>query len=274
MRYFRYIRLVMVFFFLVISLSLQEGDKKHLAGSERNLNFPFNFAYDEMNAELEEYSNLDLTKFQKYQTFDEYRMKPIGKQKEEPFIYYYKRNDSIIVIPSNDKEDISVYIRHGKHWFNHKHLELWRVNHPVCKCYKGKFARSYYRICGNDSIIECKCDYLDVDQCLKTLYIKTLNKCEMIILENDIKNVDKVYEDMLALVKDISTSKVSSNFCLLNGNKRDCYSFKLILKKKYFIRKGVNRNVKLVYKRNSLDKWILQPGLENFDTLLSVPNDN
>lgn len=160
----------------------------------------YDYAYLDMERMAKRDTQLDLSTFKKYQTFDEYKMKPKGKAERCPYVFVRQLKDTIIVIATDKKQRVVTYIRRGKLWYTHEHLDLDDIDREHCKDSRENYPRSYYRICGNDTIIEYCCSYLNrKNGKVKELYIKTRKRCILIAFKNDKKlaNVDNIFADML-----------------------------------------------------------------------------
>lgn len=156
-----------------------------------------------------------------------------------------------------------------------QHIDFWRINYPVCKCRNFKLAHSYFRICGNDSIIECKSSYLDTVDAYHTIYIKTRTECNSIDLITEFKNPHTIYKDLKNWVryKFMSQKKTTGDY-YSNGEKNSCTYLKLKRNKKYYNYVNEIQDIKLTYHRNSLDLFGIQPGLELYDRKLSSPDED
>ena len=154
---------------------------------------------DSTNENRQSLKKYALKTFRRYQTFDEFKMKGVGKPIYSPFVYVKTTKDTMIVIPSNDTTHVKVYHRQGNRWRNHIELELWKKRQPFTKSSLEEPARTYDRICGNDTILEYQCNYLGNTK-YKQFYIKTPKRCVNIKLIGEIDFVSgnhTVYNEML-----------------------------------------------------------------------------
>ena len=253
--------------------------QKQKEKTEMAIKQEISFSIDSFYVENEKDSLLNLTidlkKFQTYQTFDEFSMKPIGTKKKSPFIYYQRIKDTIFVIASNNKKCVFVYTKHGNKWYNHRHIDFWRISNPVCKCRNFKLAHSYFRICGNDSVIECKSSYLNTVDAYHTIYIKTRKECNSIDLITEFKKPHTIYKDLQNWVRyKFKAFKNSTSDYYINGEKLNYTYLKLQHYKKYYKYIDETQGVKLTYHRNSLGLFGIQPGLENYDRHLSSSDED
>lgn len=82
------------------------------------------------------------------------------------------------------------------------YLELWKKGQPITKSSLEEPARTYDRICGNDTILEYQCNYLGNVK-YKQFYIKTPKMCVNIKLIKELDFVNGgniIYNEMLKFV--------------------------------------------------------------------------
>ncbi|MCL2131017.1 MAG: hypothetical protein FWH36_00960 [Lentimicrobiaceae bacterium] len=61
----------------------------------------------------------DNKEYVKYQTFDEYKLKGVGRFNiKEPYVLVKKELDTIFVIKSNDRSNVLKYINKGEFWYH------------------------------------------------------------------------------------------------------------------------------------------------------------
>lgn len=228
----------------------------------------FDAVYNEYISDSLKRKELNLKDFKVYQTFDEYQMRPKGKPHKKPFVYYRKIADTIFVITSDNQAKVHIYIKKGSEWHSREHSNLWRVDQEVDKNYNGKWAMAYYRICGNDSIIECGYNFWKDLPPIKSLYIKTKAFCWVIGLKEDIHMTDAryIFRDLRQLANQVSYKKTATEtYIWLNGKKCWYAEFKLIKNKNSYAYKRKGKKDSLVFTKNSLVFGNIQPGIENYD---------
>ena len=224
---------------------------------------------DSTNENRQSLKKYALKTFRRYQTFDEFKMKGVGKHKYSPFVYVKTTKDTIIVIPSNDTTHVKVYYRHGNRWCNHMELELWKKRQPFTKSSLEEPARTYDRICGNDTILEYQCNYLGNTK-YKQFYIKTPKRCVNIKLIGEIDFVSgnhTVYNEMLmfAHMFNHERKKLLAQHGRSRYDKREVYSYSLQDKAHAFVYQCRERNETLYFSKTSLGIFGIQPGIEKYD---------
>lgn len=224
---------------------------------------------DSTNENRQSLKKYALKTFRRYQTFDEFKMKGVGKPIYSPFVYVKTTKDTMIVIPSNDTTHVKVYYRQGNRWRNYIELELWKKRQPFTKSSLEEPARTYDRICGNDTILEYQCNYLGNTK-YKQFYIKTPKRCVNIKLIGEIDFVSgnhTVYNEMLmfAHMFNHERKKLLAQHGRSKYDKREVYSYSLQEKAHAFVYQCRERNETLYFSKTSLGIFGIQPGIEKYD---------
>ena len=240
--------------------------QKDLQEKQPITNYSKTFHYSNLHYSQTKYN---LNKFLSYQTFNEFKMRGVGKPKMTPFVYVKKTRDTIIVIPSNDMSNVKVYYRQGNRWYNHINLELWKKGQPITKSSLEEPARTYDRICGNDTILEYQCNYLG-DVKYKQFYIKTPKMCVNIKLIKELDFVNggnTVYNEMLKFVHMFNHER--EKLLMQHGqskyDKRKIYCYSLQEKAHTFVYQCIEMNETLYFSKTSLGLFGIQPGIEKYD---------
>ena len=229
------------------------------------------FDFDSIFIQLENYkSNVNLKEFKRFQSFDEFNMKGVGEPKYEPFVYVKNSNDTIFVVNSNDTSNVLLYSNRGDYWYN---TTFYYGNTQITKSGNELLKRIFYRICGSDTLIEYRCCKWE-KFLIKDLYLKTKSNCFWIRLigKTDLCNHATIYDDMLKLVErynkeqDAFFSEIGEN----KYDKRRLNTYQLRDTKDAYIYQGVDNKEELFFQKSSLAFWGIQPGLDNFDVVLST----
>lgn len=214
-----------------------------------------------------EKANVNLSEFRRYQTFDEFKMRGVGKPIQEPFVYVKSEKDKITVVTSDDTTYVMTYhhIKDGL-WYMHMDFDLWKKNQYRVKDSKENSARSYDRICGNDSIVELEWDYEGISTSV-TILLKSPTGCvrshclhpsHYEEIEDSFKRLQRLIE---LFVKDDDSLKNILN--------------KKLGREEYFLQETddeywyIGKKYKLCFKKNSLGFFGIQPGFDKFDRNLS-----
>ena len=150
-------------------------------------------------------ADLNINMFKRCQYFDEFDMRAKGRPVSNPFVYVYYDTDKVYVAVSSDTEEVKEYRRVGNRWYSYEEYELWKKDVPMAKSGNENPARAYYRIVGNDSILELRYCYWG-DVTLKDFYIKTSDKCIWVTAWPERAGVtegkyrDACFDDLLKLV--------------------------------------------------------------------------
>ena len=76
----------------------------------------------------------------KYQTFDEHKLKGVGRFNiKEPYVLVKKRLDTIFVIKSNDRNNILKYINKGKFWYH----QVPQEPQDECACMRNFISKKF-----------------------------------------------------------------------------------------------------------------------------------
>ncbi len=253
--------------------TLRKHESKSTSSSkvEVNTDIVYDSAYLDMKRTAKRDSQLDLSTFKKYQTFDEYNMKPVGKPKRYPYVFVCQLKDTIIVVAANKKQRVVTYVRHGKLWYSHEHLDLDDIDRERYKCRDSyeKYPRSYYRINGNDSIIEYCYTYFNRENGkVKELYVKTRKQCFLITFKDDknLANINNIFTDMLCFANQLKNNKYRAE----ENKEYFCSEYEVTENGKYYVLTRMDNDVRLYFEKNALGTWNLQPGFDNYNRKISV----
>lgn len=211
----------------------------------------------------------DLSKYDKFQTFDEFSISGKGEAKQKPFVYVWKGQNKIIVMPSDNLTDSMVYIKHGDVWENDLALDIAKVNKPIAK--DGELpARRYWRFLTNDSIFEYREIYYG-SYTIKNIFIKTHKECLFISLIPQVDIIDKnyLYGQIRKLVEEYKWNK--SKFLrpirgLRFPNARTAYLYQIIERPTDFLFRPLSRNCNpYIFRKNTFGFWGIQPGFDKID---------
>ena len=205
-----------------------------------------------------ENGNLTLDDFQHYQTFDEFSMKGAGLAVSEPYVCVRKQADTIIVV-SSDTIQVRGYVKYGGWWYNHMEFDMDKKGELPLKESSLNPARVYDRFLCNDTIVEYKTYYWD-NVAYRDLYIKTKNKCEMIPVEYDENFNTKAMISCIQLIVD--AYRRGEIFAIKRYVQIE-REFTYVLKCDAFMEV-------LMFKKNSLGLWGIQPGFDCYDRFLSI----
>lgn len=207
--------------------------------------------------------------YQRYQTFNEFKMRGEGKPLRKPFVYVKRTANRINVIASDNTTFPKYYVRtKGNVWYQHLELEMYKINMPITKSGPDWPARTYDRVFYNDTILEYYCSYMGETK-FKTFYIKTRKTCVAIVLIHEIDFVDssKIIPNMIKMAelytyhKDILLKQRGR----AKFDKRNIEYYEIKTKPNSYIYYNVEDKDYLVFNRNSLGLWGIQPGIEKYD---------
>ncbi len=92
--------------------------------------------------------------FEKFQTFNEFKMKGVGEVKDTPFVYVKYDSLKISVIISNDIDSVIEYIKEGDYWRNIINIDFQNLGQEPCMCEDSPpIARTYLRYIKGDTIL-------------------------------------------------------------------------------------------------------------------------
>lgn len=213
-----------------------------------------------------EKGNINLTEFKRYQTFDEFKMKGTGKPVHEPFVYVKTEKDKITVIVSDDTTNVMTYHLRDGLWYNHMDFDLWKKDLPISKDSKENWARSYDRICGNDTIVELKRSLMGISTSV-SIFLKTPSKCTKshFLHPSHYDRIDDPFKHLRHLTEIFVKGDDSLKNILNKKLGCDKYSLKETEDAYWYI--GEKHN--LCFKKNSLGFFGIQPGFDKFDRELS-----
>ena len=209
-----------------------------------------------------EKGNVKLSEFKRYQTFDEFKMKGVGKPVHEPFVFVKTEKDIITVIVSDDTTNVITYHFRDGLWYNHMDFDLWKKDQAIIKSSKENWARSYDRICGNDTIVELRWYYLN-NYISNSIWIKTSKNClrSHSLNAEYFTNKDDIFDSLRKFAIEFMKKE---NMLKNNLNKPLGYKKYYLFENKdeywYFGAKD-----SLCFKKTSLGFFGIQPGFDKFD---------
>jgi hypothetical protein len=212
--------------------------------------------------------------YQRYQTFNEFKMRGEGKPLRKPFVYVKRTANRIDVVPSDDPTSPKHYLRTKENvWYQHLELEMYKINGPITKSSPDWPARTYDRVFCNDTILEYCCIYIEETR-FKTFYIKTPKSCVLMVLLHEKDFVDKT--NIISEILKMKTMFVHHKDILLKQRGQASFDKRLIehydikVTPKNYIYKGVDNKKEYLFERNSLGFYGIQPGVEKYDWINSV----
>lgn len=222
---------------------------------------------------------LDFSKCKRYQTFDEFKMCGVGKPVSSPFVYVMQDGDIIYVVASNDTADVKFYCKTGNKWYDYEEYDLWNKDAVIMKTADENIPRTYYRVCGGDSILELRCSYMG-DVVLKDLYIKTAGECVWVThwpvksMSSDAERDKSCFEELCRLVglfnegEGVLQSFIKREYKFKPGV--NVYHYRLMEDDGHYVYECRSFNERLYFSKSSLSLFGIQPGLERFDMEKSV----
>ena len=114
------------------------------------------FACSNVNQPLDRLSQPQnrLLGFEKFQTFNEFKMKGVGEVKDTPFVYVKYDSLKISVIISNDIDSVIEYIKEGDYWRNIINIDFQNLGQEPCMCEDSPpIARTDLRYIKGDTIL-------------------------------------------------------------------------------------------------------------------------
>lgn len=219
-----------------------------------------------LNHALSESNNINLSEFRRYQTFDEFKMKGVGKPIHEPFVYAKTEKEKITVIVSDDTMNVMTYYLRDGLWYIHMDFDLWKKDLNIVKSSKENWARSYDRICGNDTIVELRWYYMN-KYISKCFWLKTSKDCirSQSLNAEYFSNKDNIYESLRKFTNEFLKEE--------NGLKNN--TNEPLRYKKYTLYENkdaywyIGEKDSLCFKKNSLGFFGIQPGFDKYDRELS-----
>ena len=188
-------------FFIVMLFSCCNAmsNENQQAKQESNQDLKSNSFYDDSIL----LSRVRLSEFERYQSFDEFNMTAIGAPNKSPFVYIKELKDLILLVVSNDTAQVYIYQYDEQinRWVSYKEYDMEKKDIGVLKEENVNPARSFLRICGNDTILEYECDYI-FDHVFKYLFVKTRQKCIRIsLLSSDFEDKKDLTQSILLFVR-------------------------------------------------------------------------
>lgn len=212
---------------------------------------------------------INLSEYRRYQTFDEFKMKGMGKPVHKPFVYVKTEKERINVIVSDDTTNVMTYYLRGGLWYIHMDFDLWKKDQPKAKSSKENWARSYDRICGNDTIVELMWSFMG-SYTIVEIFLKTSLQCTKshFLHPSHFEGIDDPFKCLRHLtglfVKDDDSLKGISNKKL----SRQKYTFRETKDAYWYI----GEKDSLCFNKNSLGFFGIQPGFDKFDRKRSSPD--
>ena len=222
---------------------------------------------------------LDFSKCKRYQTFDEFKMCGVGKPVSSPFVYVMQDGDIIYVAASNDTAEVKFYCKTGNKWYDYEEYDLWNKDAAIMKTANENIPRTYYRVCGGDSILELRCSYMG-DVVLKDLYIKTAGECVWVThwpaksMSSDVERDKSCFEELCRLVglfnegEGVLQSFIKREYKFKPGV--NVYHYRLMEDDGHYVYECRSFNERLYFSKSSLSLFGIQPGLERFDRRKSI----
>lgn len=246
--------------------SLKKDKEPNKNGLIKDTMFHEKITGTNLNHAVSESNNINLSKFRRYQTFDEFKMKGVGKPIHEPFVYAKTEKDKITVIVSDDTTNVMTYYLRDGLWFIHMDFDLWKKNQYRAKDSKDNCARSYDRICGNDSIVELEWDY-EGNYTSATIIVKTPKEC---ICSHSLNpsHYNRI-DDPFKLLRHLTELFVKGDDSLKNILNKKLGSEKYTLKEAEDAYWYIGEKDSLCFKKNSLGFFGIQPGFDKYDRELS-----
>ena len=208
-------------------------------------------------------SEKELRTYNKFQTFNEFKMRGEGKICNNLFVYVKEKEDTIIVRVSNDKNRTIQYIKKNGVWHNYQEFDMQKKGMPIQKDSREKPARSYYRIFKKDTIMELACTYPEYPT--QDLYIKTKNNCVIIPLSNQelVKITSHPIEKIMEIVSNYKNGKYETRTLIDKPYKYTKYENNNFYYYVYTISntRGVEHADTLTIPKTSLLEFGIGPGL-------------
>ena len=208
-----------------------------------------------------ENGDIQLGHFQHYQTFDEFSMEGAGLAVSEPYVYVHKQADTIIVA-SSDTIQVRGYVKYGNWWYNHMEFDMDRKGESPLKDSSMNPARVYDRFICNDTIVEYKTYYWD-NVAYRDVYIKTKDKCDVMPMEYD-ENFNS--KSMISYIQYVLEAYRRGEIFAVKRYVQTEREYTYVIKCDAFMEM-------LVFKKNSLGIWGMQPGVDCYDRYLSLRNN-
>lgn len=119
----------------------------------------------------------DTVEYNKYQTFDEFKMEGVGHVVADPYVMVKTIDDTIVVKSSLATDSMRVYYKLDDGvWYSYMEYELWKKDdYQPTKCLWDKPARTYKRFFYNDTILEVRTTILNNRKSTSAI-VKTFDK--------------------------------------------------------------------------------------------------
>lgn len=207
---------------------------------------------------LLEKGEMSLDGFLHYQTFDEFNMEGVGLAVSEPYVCVQRIKDTIVVV-SSDTVQVRSYVRYGKWWYNHLEFDMDRKGELPLKGISPNPARVYDRFMCKDTVVEYK-TYFWGNVAHRELYVKTKGKCDVTPMDYD---KDFCKESMISYIQAVVDAYNKGALFVTRPYIFKERKFTYVLKCDFF-------KEMLVFKKNSLGLWGVQPGFDEYDRCLSI----
>lgn len=264
----------------------ERDDGMTMCRDSMNINKPVLATYCGLDSVMICDESFFISDFEKYQTFDEFKMRGEGKPVKCPFVYVLQSDDRTYVSVSDDTTKVRKYYKICDRWFTCEEYDLWKKEYDLWKddgigarSRNENPARVYYRILGNDSILELRCSYVG-DFVLNDLYIKAVGKCIWIThwpskTNKLVVKPSVVYFGELRKLVDLfnkGETFLQSYIVRKYGFRPGVYVYSYRLRETpvaYIYECGLLKE-RLYFTKNSLGLFGVQPGFDKFDEEKSV----
>lgn len=212
----------------------------------------------------------NISSYKKFQTFDEYKMKGVGKALHSPYVYVRKVDENTIHVKMSNNIDSTIcYTKYGDTWINIICDDLWKSPYPCTKNGEsidgGPPATIHSRYIKNDTIIEVRTTIIENEES-SVVFVKT--KEEMFTLSSLLLNKKEFSADSICMICKYYTEAGFRDLKKYFPNYRISRMKKVLMKDslKYVAISGkYNQNKEVfAYKLNSLGEYGSIPGIEKF----------
>ena len=224
----------------------------------------------------------NLTTFIKYRSFDEYTLKGIGLPDEGKEYVEVARNDSCIIVKRSYLQDSIICYRYRDGVWTNIIVRNWEnKDQMLVKDPFAELATIYYRIVGNDSIVEYGYSVYQ-DYINKVVFIKCKNKCFKIVLlpDKDILNMSDPFPELKNLIHRYNTdSVIFMGERNKEGDKRSVINYTKVIKGNHVTFSCGNKEHLnyaghyYVFIMEPIGELSIQPGFEKYKRELSWCRD-
>lgn len=198
--------------------------------------------------------------FARFQTFDEFEMRGVGRPSKSPFVFVKSKGKYLIVKSSSKVDSVRIYEKIDDDvWYSHMEYELWKAkNYTPCKCEGEKIARVYDRYFYNDTILELQTSLID-PHIYKDIFVKTKERVvEFRYIDIDfnmsLKRLRSMVNGMIAAPDPPSKYGCIEKQMYIYEPKED--------KNKYYYYNSKNGRIVYEYNKLGYGFWGLQPGVD------------